>query len=222
MYFRSQGWAKALVKSAVPLTKEEKEEVEKMDNQAWPALTLTLDYAQAEKVMHCTTSRQAMDILESEYASTSFIRRFLLMRELYTIRLEEGGDVPAHARKIEQLVRDARAATSDDSIVSDEQAAYILIISMPESWQTLISAVFTSSSHTNTKIKFDNVKDIILAKDLKRKTVNTIAIEGVMLTKTGARKTFVCTYCKRNNHTVDRCYKKRDEKAAAAAAAAPK
>lgn len=222
MYFRSQGWGKVLVKPTVPYTKDEKEEIGMLDNQAWPTLALTLDSDQAEKVMHCTSSRQAMDILESEYASTSFTRRFLLMRELYTTRLIEGGDVPAHARKIEQLVRDARAATSDDTIVSDEQAAYILIISLPESWQTLISAVLASSAHNNNKIKFDTVKDVILAENLKRQAVNA-PVEGAMLAKANQRKPLLCTYCKRTNHTVDRCWnKERDEKAAAAAASNPK
>lgn len=75
-----------------------------------------------------------MDILEAEYASTSFTRRFLLMRDIYNTRLEEGGEVRPHIQKLELLVRDARAATADDNIVSEEQAAYILIISLPDSW----------------------------------------------------------------------------------------
>ena len=46
--------------------------------------------------------------------------------------------------------------------------ALILLSSLPESWNAIITAV--SNSASNSKLKFDNICDLILSEDVHRKS----------------------------------------------------
>ncbi|GJT67256.1 retrovirus-related pol polyprotein from transposon TNT 1-94 [Tanacetum coccineum] len=57
---------------------------------------------------------------------------------------------------------------SVDIKFDDEVQALLLLSSLPESWSGTVTAV--SGSTGSTKLKFDNIRDLILGEDLRRKT----------------------------------------------------
>ncbi|GKC96804.1 hypothetical protein Tco_1162246 [Tanacetum coccineum] len=57
---------------------------------------------------------------------------------------------------------------SDDIKFDDEVQALLLLSSLPESWSGTVTAV--SGSIETTKLKFDNIRDLILGEDICRKT----------------------------------------------------
>jgi len=49
----------------------------------------------------------------------------------------------------------------------DEIKTLILLLSLPESWSAMVTAM--SSSLGSTKLKLDDVQDLILSKDIRRR-----------------------------------------------------
>ena len=55
---------------------------------------------------------------------------------------------------------------SVDINFEDEIKALILISSLPESWDTIVAAI--SSSRGSEKLKFDEIRDVILSKIIRK------------------------------------------------------
>ena len=58
---------------------------------------------------------------------------------------------------------------SVDINFNDEIKALILMSSLPESWDTVVAAI--SSSRGTEKLKFDEIRDVVLSKSIRKREV---------------------------------------------------
>ncbi|GJS53481.1 hypothetical protein Tco_0626843 [Tanacetum coccineum] len=79
--------------------------------------------------------------------------------------MNEGASVADHVNEFNSILS---RLMSVDIKFDDEVQALLLLSSLPESWSGTVTAV--SGSTGSTKLKFDNIRDLILGEDLHKKT----------------------------------------------------
>ncbi|GJR07388.1 retrovirus-related pol polyprotein from transposon TNT 1-94 [Tanacetum coccineum] len=79
--------------------------------------------------------------------------------------MKEGASVTDHVFNFNSIIS---RLMSVDIKFDDEVQALLLLSSLPESWPCTVTAIRGSTE--TTKLKFDNIRDLILRKDIRRKT----------------------------------------------------
>ncbi|GJZ63485.1 hypothetical protein Tco_0619906 [Tanacetum coccineum] len=88
------------------------------------------------------------------------------MRErLVNTKMKEGAFVADHVNEFNSILS---RLMSVDIKFDDEVQALLLLSSLPESWSDTVTTI--SGSTGSTKLKFDNIRDLILREDIRRKT----------------------------------------------------
>ncbi|GJR12199.1 retrovirus-related pol polyprotein from transposon TNT 1-94 [Tanacetum coccineum] len=91
--------------------------------------------------------------------------KVFLIRQLVNTKMKEGASIEDHVNEFNSILS---RLMSVDIRFDDEVQALLLLSSLPESWSGIITAV--SGSTRTTKLKFDNIRDLILGEDIRRKT----------------------------------------------------
>jgi hypothetical protein len=117
---------------------DRKTNYEKNSLLALTDVTLTLSDKQLQKVLHCTTAFSAMEILSKEYASKSVTRRITLKKQFFSLHMADGSNANDHIHKLDNLLTELKDI---DAMISSEDSAIALLLSLPESWQNLVTAV---------------------------------------------------------------------------------
>ncbi len=89
-------------------------------------------------VLKETTPKALWEKLESIYASKSLTNRLCLKMELYSLKMEEGGNLHDHINSFNQLV--CQLSNADDNIKEEEQAL-LLLASLPRSYKPLVQTL---------------------------------------------------------------------------------
>eukprot|EP00026_Physarum_polycephalum_P005045 Phypoly_transcript_05071.p1 GENE.Phypoly_transcript_05071~~Phypoly_transcript_05071.p1 ORF type:complete len:152 (-),score=20.18 Phypoly_transcript_05071:330-785(-) len=121
-----------------PTEETEDEAYLKYSPVALAHVTLALADTQLQKVLHCETAYEVMEILNLEYASQSITRRLLLKRQLFSLHMEENDNIRTHIAKIDNLITEL---CNINIIIDTEDAAISLLISLPPSWPLLWRSV---------------------------------------------------------------------------------
>ncbi|GJZ49983.1 retrovirus-related pol polyprotein from transposon TNT 1-94, partial [Tanacetum coccineum] len=108
--------------------------------------------------------RQAL-AMSNMYEKPSASNKMFLIRQLVNTKRNEGASVADHVNEFNSILS---RLMSVDIKFDDEVQALLLLSSLPESWSGTVTAV--SSSTGSTKLKFDNIRDLILGEDIRRKT----------------------------------------------------
>ncbi|GJX12264.1 retrovirus-related pol polyprotein from transposon TNT 1-94 [Tanacetum coccineum] len=88
-----------------------------------------------------------------------------LDRKLVNTKMMEGSSIADHLNEFNSILS---RLMSVDIKFDDEVQALLLLSLLPESWLNTITAV--SGSTESTKVKFNNIHDLILGEDIRRKT----------------------------------------------------
>ncbi|GKA34466.1 RNA-directed DNA polymerase, eukaryota [Tanacetum coccineum] len=91
--------------------------------------------------------------------------RLSLAKNLVNTKMKEGASVADHINEFNSILS---RLMSVDIKFDDEVQALLLLSSLPESWSDTVTAV--SGSTETTKLKFDNIHDLIIREDIRRKT----------------------------------------------------
>ena len=95
--------------------------------------------------MNTTYAYELFYVLSTEYASTSAIRRLILKKSLFDTKFSDGGDLCAHITHIESMLHELKAMTHP---MDDEDAAIVLLSSLPQSWETFCSTTLLLAGTT--------------------------------------------------------------------------
>ena len=79
------------------------------------------------------------------------------MRRLFNLQMSENGSVSDHINEFNMIVSQLNFV---DINFEDEIKALILMSSLPESQDTVVAAI--SSSRGSEKLKFDEIRDVVL------------------------------------------------------------
>nr|GEU34948.1 retrovirus-related Pol polyprotein from transposon TNT 1-94 [Tanacetum cinerariifolium] len=107
--------------------------------------------------------RQALVVaLSNMYEKPSASNKVFLIRQLMNTKMKEGVFVADHVNEFNSIL--SRLMSVDIKFNDEVQALFLL----PEIWSGTITTV--SGSTRTTKLKFDNIHDLILGEDIRRKT----------------------------------------------------
>ena len=76
---------------------------------------------------------------------------------------------------------------SVDINFKNEIKAFILLSSLPESWDTVVAAI--SSSRVSEKLKFDEIRDVVLSESFRKREVGDSASSALSVDQRGRSKT---------------------------------
>ena len=105
-----------------------------------------------------------MKALCDMYEKPSASNKVFLMHRLFNLKMREGVSVMDHINEFNLITSQL---SSVDISFEDEVRALILLSSLPESWGATVTAV--SSSCGSNKLKFEEVRNLILSEDIRRK-----------------------------------------------------
>ncbi|GJS42187.1 hypothetical protein Tco_0567230 [Tanacetum coccineum] len=103
--------------------------------------------------------------LSNMYEKPSALNKVFLIRQLVNTKMKEGTSVAFHVNVFNLILS---RLVSFDIKFDDEVKALLLLSSLPNSWSGTVTTV-SGSTRTN-KLTFDNIRDLILRKDIRRKT----------------------------------------------------
>ena len=139
-----------------PLTKKpegmKEEDWKLLDRQALGVIQLSLSRNVAFNIAKETTTAGLMKALSNVYEKPSAVNKVHLMRRLFNLRMAEGASLAQHLNELNTITTMLSSVKID---FDDEVRALILLSSLPDSWNTTVTAV--NSSTNSTKLKFDDV-----------------------------------------------------------------
>ncbi len=142
------------------------EEWNLLDRKALGTIWLCLAASIAFKISKETTTEGLIKVLEKLYEKPSTSNKVFLMKQLFNMKISEGGSVADH-------LNDFNTVTSQLCSVGvnfdDEVRALLFLCSLPESWNGLVMAISNSVSGSST-LKFDDVVGAILSEEMQRKS----------------------------------------------------
>ncbi|GJU47681.1 retrovirus-related pol polyprotein from transposon TNT 1-94 [Tanacetum coccineum] len=136
-----------------------------LDREALGAVRLSLAKNVAYNVVNEKTTYGLLKALSNMYEKPSASNKVFLIRQLVNTKMNEGASVADHVNEFNSILS---RLMSVDIKFDDEVQALLLLSSLPESWSGTVTAV--SGSTGSTKLKFDNIRDLILGEDIRRKT----------------------------------------------------
>ncbi|KAE8715229.1 hypothetical protein F3Y22_tig00110186pilonHSYRG00194 [Hibiscus syriacus] len=153
-----------------------------LDRQALGVIRLTLSRNVAFNIAKEKTTAGLMAALSSMYEKPSASNKVHLMRRLFNLRMAEGASVAQHLNELNTI---ATQLSSVEIEFDDEVRALILLSSLPDSWNATVTAV--SSSSGNNKLKFDDVRDLVLSEEIRRRESGEASTSSALHTESRGR-----------------------------------
>ena len=187
----------------------------KRENQALASVCLAISTSLQIYVRSSTTAKDAWSNLEKHFEQKSLSRKILYRRKLYSAHLEKGRSMIDHINYIKTLSEHLEAV---DDPVQEKDLVIILISSLPEEYNYLITALETIGEE---KLTWEYVRDRLMHEaDKMEKSKHLLGNidksdntnDALFTKKQDKRKAFekkICHYCKKPGHFARDCYKKK-------------
>ncbi|KAL5837333.1 hypothetical protein ACOSQ3_014502 [Xanthoceras sorbifolium] len=164
-----------------------------LDRQALGVIRLTLSRNVAFNIVKEKTTAGLITALSNMYEKPSASNKVHLMRQLFNLRMAEGASVAQHLNEHNTIT----TQLSSVEIEFDEEVrALILLSSLPDSWNATVTAV--SSSSGNNKLKFDDVRDLVLSEEIRRRESGEASSSSALQTESRGRTSERSSYRSRS------------------------
>ena len=107
-----------------------------------------------------------MKILSSMYEKPLANNKVHLMKKLFNLKMVEGTSVAQHLNEFNTITNQLSFVEID---FDDEIRAVIVLASLPNSWEAMRMVV--SNSAGKSKLKYDDIRDLILSEEVRRRDV---------------------------------------------------
>ena len=94
------------------------------------------------------------------------------MKKLFNLKMTENASVAQHLNEFNTI-------TSVEIDFNDEIRALIVLASLPNSWETMRMAISNSTGKEN--LKYNYIRDLILAEEIRRRNVGETLGSGSVL-----------------------------------------
>lgn len=153
-----------------------------LDRQALGVIRLTLSRNVAFNIAKEKTTAGLMAALSSMYEKPSASNKVHLMKRLFNLQMMEGASVAQHLNELNTVTTQLSSVGIE---FDDEVRALILLSSLPDSWNATVTAV--SSSSGSNKLKFDDVRDLALSEEIRRRESGESSTSSVLHTESRGR-----------------------------------
>ena len=109
------------------------------------------------------------------------------MRKLFNLKMMEDTVVAKHLSEFNMVVVQLSSVNVE---IEDEMKALILLSSLPESWSGTVTAV--SASAGKKVIKFDDVRDLIISEEIRRRETSLQSGMAMRVSYKGKRRNIRC------------------------------
>ena len=193
----------------------ERRKFKKRENQALALVCLSVSTSLQIYVRSSNSARDAWCNLEKHFEQKSLSKKILYRRKLYSARLEKGGSMIDHINYIKTLSEHLEAV---DDLVQEKDLVIILISSLPEEYNYLITALETIGEE---KLTWEYVRDRLMheadkmekSKHLPDNIIKSDDTSDALFTKKQdkrkASEKKICHYCKKPGHFARDGYKKK-------------
>ena len=135
-----------------------------LDRQVLGVIRLTLSRSVAHNVMKEKTIADLMKALSNMYEKPLTNNKVHLMKKLFNLKMAKNILVTQHLNDFNTITNQLSSVKID---FDDEIHALIVLVSLPNSWEAMRMVV--SNSTGNSKLKYNDIRDLILAKEVRRR-----------------------------------------------------
>ena len=153
----------------------------------------------------------------------SLTNKLLLKQRLFRLRMQEGTPLRDHLDKLNKILLDLR---NIDVKVEDEDAALILLVSLPESYENFVESFITGKD----TLSLEDVRSALHSREDRQQATGSATenqVSGLFVTGKGQKKSGkksgkpnqkgskgpkpddICNYCKEPGHWKNDCPKKK-------------
>ena len=130
----------------------------------------------AHNVVKEKTTADLMKALSGMYEKSSANNKVHLMKKLFNLKMVENASVAQHLNEFKTITNQLSSVEID---FDDEIRALIVLASFPNSWEAMRMAV--SNSTGKEKLKYNDIRDLILAKEICRRDAGKTSGSGSAL-----------------------------------------
>jgi len=117
-----------------------------------------------------------MDALSDMYEKPSANNKVHLMKKLFNLKMAEEVSVAQNLNEFNAVINQLSSMEID---FDDEIRALIILASLPNSWEAMRMAM--SSSVRKNKLKYEDIKDLILSEEMRRRDSSEASCFGATL-----------------------------------------
>ena len=193
------------------LTKMEAEQYEEETSVLFGNIVSLLDDSHLHRIRtsRVTYPHEILAILDNEYASTTLARRVHLQRDFLNLRMQEGANIREFLLAWDSAyldLQDAQDPEDDDPITfTDKFLAHTLLGALPDSFEPFLVSLTTNAGGSRN-IRLKDVKLLLMETHNRTTTATTNPQAYFAKQQQTNRPLLTCTHCKKNGHTIDRCY----------------
>ncbi|XP_071576174.1 cytochrome P450 4C1-like isoform X3 [Temnothorax nylanderi] len=135
----------------------------KADRQARATIGLLVEDDQLRYIRDTNSAKEAWTALQSYHQKASLTNQVFLFKKICSIKLSENGDMESH---LNAMLNSVDQLTALGEALKDKMVIAMLLCSLPESYNTLITALETRSED---ELTIELVKGKLLDEDRRRK-----------------------------------------------------
>ena len=105
-----------------------------------------------------------MKALSGMYEKSSTNNKVHLIKKLFNLKMAENASVAQHLNEFNTITNQLFSIKID---FNDEICALIVLVSLPNNWEAVGMAV--SNSTEKGKLKYNDIQDLVLAKEIRRR-----------------------------------------------------
>ncbi|XP_057248658.1 retrovirus-related Pol polyprotein from transposon TNT 1-94 isoform X1 [Beta vulgaris subsp. vulgaris] len=216
---KQQGlWAPLAKKATDSVTAE----MAVLEEKAHSTIMLCLEDDIITEVAEEETASDLWLKLESLYMTKSLTNKLMMKQRLFSLRMQEGTSLRDHLDKLNTILLDLR---NIDVKVDDEDAALILLVSLPISYENFVDSFIVGKD----SLSLQEVRSALHTREIRHKASGTGTVDqaaGLVASSNGqensgkkSRKPSskgpkpndVCNYCKETGHWKRECPKKKKQ-----------
>jgi hypothetical protein len=147
-----------------------------LDRKALVVIRLSLSKSVTHNVVKEKTTIGLMAALSSMYEKPSANNKVHLMKKLFNLKMAKGASVAHHLNEFNTITNQLSSVEID---FDDEIRALIILASLPNSSEA-VRMVFSNSAG-KSKLSYEDVRDLILSEEIRRKDASETSSFGAAL-----------------------------------------
>ena len=147
-----------------------------LDRPVLGVIRLTLFRFVAHNVVKEKTTTNLMKALSGMYEKPSANNKVHLIKKLFNLKMAENTSIAQHVNDFNTFTNQLLYVEID---FDDEICALIVLASLPNSWEAIRMALINSTG--KEKLTYNDIQDLILAEEIRRRDVGEISGSGSAL-----------------------------------------